>query len=122
MTLVRLMAVCASLLALLTSGVSAQQVRHGSIQKVDELNGSITIRTTPQVRTMPRTLINSLCRTAYCSTPCAKERRWRSLFRKLTASRQSSSWKKSETWPSDGTAQQLHKLIPNFDRDHAVMK
>ena len=41
---VRLMAVCASLLALLTSSASAQQVRHGSIQKVDELNGSITIQ------------------------------------------------------------------------------
>src|SRR5215212_2933050 len=44
MTFVRLMAVCASLLALLVSSVSAQQVRHGSIQKVDELNGSITIQ------------------------------------------------------------------------------
>ena len=44
MTFVRLMAVCASLLVFLVSSVSAQQVRHGSIQKVDELNGSITIQ------------------------------------------------------------------------------
>jgi Cu/Ag efflux protein CusF len=44
MPTVRLMTLCLGLLALFTSNASAQQVRHGSIQKVDERNGSITIQ------------------------------------------------------------------------------
>src|SRR5215211_1458856 len=75
--------------------------------------GQSLFRTTPQVRTMPP-LPSSRCRTAYCSTRCAKERRWRTLFRKLMASVQSPSWKKTDTCVLRTSADFWHYLV-GFD-------
>src|ERR1700732_3170024 len=47
MTTTRFTLICACALVLAASNASAQQMRHGSIETVDEPNGSITIQQTP---------------------------------------------------------------------------